>query len=629
MTTYGKKKRSLLSGFSVFRDDQPASDEKLGSTSGQIVRHFGSTLLTYRLVSNPSRLGRAKSALQNSKSRHIMHDDSLDDLAGDSLLAHQAQQPTRFSLQSDAAISEHLKTNSTRTTAEVRNKPLPPIPASQPFDTLVNSGAARSVLTSKSTNFKISRKAENLPARLRISNPILQDSEDNDHNSALRAVKGTAGMENTTGLQTTIDEAENLSRKISALMQQAAAREAEKASQLKELSTTASNKASPLQKSKLALSKATQALTGRFSNSGRKPSTSKARQSESSSRGLVGFEYPGEPKTSLGNIQGGDTAAGSGIPRKPLPVYDSMRCVRQSSDSLQDPFLDGHGTADHPSPEVHIEFDVDFDKPKRKGKKSNEDHALSHLTTFNDVAISAGNILHPSKFSNKISGLAQHPETMIFSSPPIGFSTPSYRLYPSLGSPDASPLPNTMSQTPSILESSFEESDADDNLELKSSRLTDLSLSVKRKNAKEDLRAQLSPLSGRARQGRDTPTEERSLMNGIKHPEGVEGGPLIEKDKRTKSGRPATADSKISGSGMIEAAMEKGSLSGLGEKFKRPRARTTAAKRLSIPTPNSILFSRESRAHYRLRDTTDEDSCDVDELQTGDGGYRVRAVRKS
>lgn len=619
MATYGKKKRSLLSGFSVFRVDQPASDAKLGPASGQIVLHFGNTLLIYHTVSNSSRLGRAKSALQNSKTRQMMDDDSLDDLAGDPLLTDQAQQPTRNSFQSDVATSELSKTKSSRTIAEDRNKPLPPIPASRPSKESSAPNAARSVLTSKSTNFKISRKAEILPARPKISNPVLQDSEDNDHNSALKAIKGTAGGKNTTGLQTTIDEAENLSRKISTLMQQAAAREAEKASQLKELSMNASNKASPLQKSKLALSKATKVLTSRFSNSGRRPSPS-------SSSSLVGFEYPGEPKTSLDNIQRRDTAAGSGIPRKPLPVYDSMRSVRQSSDSLQDPFSDGHGTAGQPPPEVHVEFDVDFDKHKRKGKKSNEDQAVSHQTTFNDDTIPTGS---PSRFSNKISGLAQHPNTMIFSSPPIGSSTPLSRLYPSIGSLDGSPLPSKMAQTPSILEFSFEESDEDDNLELKNSRPTDQSLSVKRKNAKEDLRAQLSPLSKRARKGRDTPTDEGGLMGEIKQPDSVDDAPLIEKDKRTKSGRPATADSKINDSGIIEGVMDKGSLSGIGEKFKRPRARTTAAKRLSIPTPNSILFSRESRAHYRLRDTTDGDNFDVDELHIGDGGYRVRAVTKS
>ena len=107
-----------------------------------------------------------------------------------------------------------------------------------------------------------------------------------------------------------------------------------------------------------------------------------------------------------------------------------------------------------------------------------------------------------------------------------------------------------------------------------------------------------------------------------------ERGPLIEKDTNNKSSRSATADSKRNGLGMFDLAMGKGASNGVGDKTKRPRTRH-AAKRLSIPTPNSILFSRESRAHYRLRDTTDGDSGDVDELAMDDGGYRVRSVKKS
>ena len=409
------------------------------------------------------------------------------------------------------------------------------------------------------------------------------------------------------------------SRKISTLMQQAAAREAENASRSQELTGTA--KASPLHRSKVAFSKATQALTSRFSNSGRKPSQSKARQSESSSSGLVGFEYQTAPKSGLGVNQHGNNAADTMIPRKPLPVYDSMKSIAHSSGPLQDPFSDGNETTGQPSPEIQAAFDFDFNKRKRKGKQTSKEQATSQGSTLKDHMTTSDAAQSPG-FSNKISGLAQHPNTMIFSSPPIGYSTPSSRLYPPMQSPHDSPLLNDVAQSPSILEFSFEESDEDSNSELKDSQATDHSLSVKRKSAKEDLRAQLSPLSKRARKGLDTSNDEMDMDT-------MERGPLILKDKGIKFGRPATADSKTKGLGMVETAMEKGPLVSIGDVMKRPRARTTAAKRLSIPTPNSILFSRESRAHYRLRDTTDGDTIDFDELQMDDGGYRVRAVKKS
>ena len=119
------------------------------------------------------------------------------------------------------------------------------------------------------------------------------------------------------------------------------------------------------------------------------------------------------------------------------------------------------------------------------------------------------------------------------------------------------------------------------------------------------------------------------LANKLGQMDTKDNGPLIEKDTNTDSGRPATADSKVKGLGKFDAAMRKGLLNGVGDKTKRPKTGTRAAKRLSIPTPNSILFSRESRAHYRLRDTTDGDSGDIDELQMDDGGYKVRSVRNN
>lgn len=143
--------------------------------------------------------------MQNSRGRQLLDDDSGDELAGDWLLNHQAQQPLRSSLQSDAAPSEYSKTKSNRTD---RNKPLPPIPAPNLPGDVIPTKERRAVLTSKSTNLKLSKKG--LPARPKISKPVLQVSEDNDHNTALRAINGIPARESTHGLQTSVDDAENL-----------------------------------------------------------------------------------------------------------------------------------------------------------------------------------------------------------------------------------------------------------------------------------------------------------------------------------------------------------------------------------------------------------------------------------
>lgn len=548
--------------------------------------------------------------MQKSRERQKPDEDSEDELAGDSLLNNPAQQPMRSSLQSDVPASEYSKARSNRTLAEDRNKPLPPIPATdQPGDT-EQSKKARPALASKSTNRKIPRKPANALTKPNISYPVLQDSEDNDHNSALRAVYGASSLQGTTGLQTSVDDAEILSRKISGLMKQAAAREAEQAERLKAATRETTTKASPLQRSRAAITKATHAIASHLSNSGRRPSTSKARQSgslDSDPNGLLGFEYPAEPSSP-------GVSSLLDIPRRPLPVYESMRSTGRSSDSSQNPFLDGNWENGQLSPELQADFDFAFNKRRGKGKKSTGGQPFFRGSKLKNATVIATDAQPPQQFSNKISGLAQHPNTMVFSSTPIGFSTPTSRLNLAAMSPQESPLRGIAAQTPSILDFSFEESD-DDLSGPKDSQSLDRSLSVKRKSAQEDLRSQLSPSSKRAKNGSDKQMDTK------------DSGPLIEKDPYTQPSRPVTAESRINGLGIFDAATGEGLLNGVGDKLKRPRIRNKAAKRLSIPTPNSILFSRESRAHYRLRDTSDGDSGDVDELQIDDGGYKVRSVK--
>lgn len=566
--------------------------------------------------------------MQKSRDHPKSDDDSADELAGDSLLDNLAQEPVRSSLQSDTPASEYSKSRSDKASAEDRNKPLPPIPNIDPQDDVEHLKRTRPALASKSTNRRMLRKPALAPGRPKISYPVLQASEDNDHNSALKAVYSTSETQDRKGLQTSVSEAEALSQKISNLMQQATAREAEQAERLKATSMPVTTKASPLQRSKAALTKATDAIAGRFSNSGRRASTSKNTPfgpNELHANGLLGFEYQAESGEHLGAGPRPDDTSSSNISRKPLPVYESMKSSGRSSDSLQNPFSDTNQGNAQLSPELQADFDFDFNKRKGKGKRASEEqHNLQGIFRRNDK-FSAPDTQNTAGFSNKISGLSQHPDTMVFSSPPLAFSTPPARLNPPGGSLHDSPSLKRTVDTPSILDFSFEESDDEMSVPQDRDGLN-ISLSVKRKSAKEDLRSQLSPSSKRAKKSSD---DQMDLANKLRQMDTKDNGPLIEKDTNRDSARPATADSKVRGLGKLDAAMRKGLLNGVGDKAKRPKTGTRAAKRLSIPTPNSILFSRESRAHYRLRDTTDGDSGDIDELQMDDGGYKVKSVRNN
>ena len=568
--------------------------------------------------------------MQRPKGRHMSEEDSADELAGDPLLDNLAQQPMRSSLQSDKPDSLFSRTRSNTTLVDNRNKPLPPIPAIDTSGGLNHSTDSRGPLTSKSTNRKITRKNADAPARPNISHPVLQISEENDHNTALRAVYGPSNQAGNRKAQTSISDAEILSRKISSLMQQAAAREAEQASKSKDASVATVAKASPLQRSKAALSKATQAIAGRLSNS-RRSSISQARQSgshEQAPDSLIGFEYQAESKKSSEVMERG-YVVGSNVPRKPLPVYESMRSLAPSPDSSQNPFSDNNPGNDHVSPVLRSDFDFNFNKRKGKGEAPNGKQRQTRGSSLKNSESTNLDLQSSPQIFGRISGLSQHPDTLVFSSPPLGSSTPSARLKPPT-SPLASSRLNKATQSPSVLDFSFEESD-DDVPSTENCESFDRSLSVKRKSAQEDLRSQLSSSSKRARKSSSTSQGQMDLTSKLKEMDTKDSGPLIEKDRNSMADRQATRDIRRKGLGIFEAAKEIGSLDRARDKTKRTRTRANTGQRLSIPTPNSILFSRESRAHYRLRDTsdhTDHDSEGVDELQVADGEYSVGGTRK-
>ena len=615
MATYGKKKRTLLSGFSVLKDDQPNHAPAIRSAGWCNIASSLSPI-DCPLGKAHTRLGRAKSATQKSENLPRQDNDSADELAGDPLLNHSAQQSMSLSIRSDTQESDYSKAMSHKAREEDRNKPLPPIPITA-ADVIKNSKEIRPALTSKSTNIKIIRKSEKTVTRPTISHPILHDSEDNSHNAPLRAVNGTSLKRTTTGIQTSVGNADGFSRKMTGRIEPGSARQAAKSFEVGDNLIAAYAKASPLQRSKAALIKATQVIATRLTTVSQRVSTS----NPGSRSNPVGFEYKSDSKTSPETLHHGSSTSNSDILRDHLPVYESMRTVRHSPDPLQDPFSDGDQANDQISPEIPADLEFDFSKRRRKGRVTSAGNDLIQDTSANDAASQAAR-----KYSRMISGLAQHPNTTVFSTPPIGFSTPRDRLMLSAEQPQDSPLPGGTAHTPSILEFSFEESDDDDMSETQTSEAINRNLSIKRKSAKDNLRSQLSPLSKRFKKSSITSKNHMDFPMKTKHMDTKDSGPLLGMDTRVGKSRPATANSGRKGFGVFEKAVRQDPSDSLGDKLKRPGLRNATAKRLSSPTPNSILFSRESRAHYRLRDTSDGDTLDVDELQAGESGYNVRVI---
>ena len=583
--------------------------------------------------------------MQRSKSRPRSDDDSIDELAGDSLLMNPAQQPLRSSFQSDVPMPEPLRPRSGRATEQDLDKPLPPIPSNERGDqSRLRRG--KPALTIKTTNLMIPAKLEKPALRPKISNPVLQNSEDNDNNSALRLISGLHDDHSEKAPKTTTKDAELLNKKITSLMQQASAREAQRSPKKKEHAKAEfMSKPSPLRRGKDAFAKATRAIAGRL-NSGRRPTTPNVRRPgpiESSPSSFKALEYHPEPRArsatierriaegeNLSNTKIQSITGDGNIPRKPLPVYESMKSLRRSSDSSGNPFSDGNQTENTISPEVQAGLDFDFNKRKGKGKQLSREPFSFEGTAPEAITTMLTDARQPFNFSNKVSGLAQHPEVMAFSSSPIGYSTPRIRLDPAPENNAQKKVPGTLKRSPSILEFSFEESEEDEiSAEPKTSEATDRSMSVKRKSAKDDLRAQLSPTAAkRLRRSPDISKDDLALEDEFRQLDTHDMNVLLEKDKNAKRGRPSTADSKSKGLNIFETAKAKVPLTNAAGLVKRPRARTVAAGRTSIPRPNSILFSRESRAHFRLRDTTDGDTMEIDELQMYDGCFSVGRTTK-
>ncbi|KAL9585632.1 MAG: hypothetical protein Q9212_001415 [Teloschistes hypoglaucus] len=209
-------------------------------------------------------------------------------------------------------------------------------------------------------------------------------------------------------------------------------------------------------------------------------------------------------------------------------------------------------------------------------------------------------------FSDKVSGLRQHPTTDWFSSSPLGFSTPRVRLEPVSDATGKKRLSTVPVPDPSLPDFDFEEDMTDEDTDplLHDESGSGSGTNAKRKSATED-------------------------------PQGFAS-------KRTKTGLVFSRDGKIhaQGSGQLgntrldsmdgkmgkEDRVESGSLGNVrdAETWAHRRAKTSSNARHTRPrtssmsTSSSVLFSRETRAPVPLIETDDEDEMDVDELQMDD-----------
>lgn len=450
----------------------------------------------------------------------------------------------------------------------------------------------RPVLGPKSTNLKVTNKKNKLLTKPQISPPILISSSSDPF-------AGQAG----TGQNTTVSAA-YIDKKISALQQQADAQGAETREKEKTLAAIeASSRPSPLQRGKSVLTTAKRAIASRLGS----PKIKLGRTMNPLSRTLSGPEYGSIDKHS--NI--------SSNTNRPLPVYESMRTRRETPELQEenDPFADTVETN-----EAWSDFEFDFDR--RKDKRS------SLRDTFSSHASSVGVINNletdkqavqsesPLGFSNKISGLRQHPDTEFFSSSPVGFSTPRVRLEPICDANGKKRLSAVPVHDPSVMDFSFEEGMSDDEADplIQNGNDAEHCSSVKRKSATEDLRTHTSK---RAKPNSANSGETTVLAKGFGQlgTSDVQAMPGVEVALREIS--PKDDTSKTTGFGIFNRGKGKDVETSTDDPAEVSSIRRHSRQHSSSQSrPTSVLFSRESRARVLLLQShKDDDEMDVDELQ--------------
>ena len=572
-----------------------------------------------------------------------MNSDSPDELANSALLDEQSTQLMRPSTHGSTTETMLARSKSNGSATDTLDKPLPSIPSRGTAADSAQSKPTKSALAPKTTNLKVPSKSGMQNSKLKVSDAILYRGPQNDlQPRPSKTGRDSRSIDHIASPKTSTVDAAELSKKITDLMHQSAAKASKKRSSRKDsirTDTSTSSRPSPLERSKTAFIKATQAIAGRLSNSTEKTIKTKRKgdvlldSSDDLPHPKTGFLPPmsrgrldrriaeGENLSSpkILNMMGG----GHVIPRKPLPVYESMKTLKTQFSQMEDPFSDSIDTERAVTPpnsvDIDIGLDIDFSRRKNKRVSRNEGfpfRGLNHTTSAFNFEPSLSTAEAPSKFSNSISGLAQHPDVEIFSSSPVGFSTPRIRLEPRPDAEGKKRLTGVLMRTPSILDFSFEDYQSEEGepaTPAGGSQATDHehSLSVKRKSAKEDLRAQMRPSNKSPRRNSDASTEDL-LTAHISQQDTHNYQPLSTQDSNTKITHTNKVTRKAKGMSMFDTGTRGKAPPAAGI----PRSRSaTGNQSLSISRPTSILFSRESRAHTRKLSTPKGDSMDIDELQ--------------
>ncbi|KAL6715046.1 hypothetical protein ACLMJK_007307 [Lecanora helva] len=654
MAIYGKKKKGLFPSLAVFQDEKTPDSESRKQQPAK------------------TRLAKTFTRRRRSQSRGGLEESSGDELADTAILYNvpheSARLPSSYSLNSvvQPDITRPRSSKSTKTLGDDAINPLPPLAVKNIGKEQRQRQLQRPALAKKTTNLKKMNTNTEATTKPDISSPILQATT-NASIAIPDASRPTTShtTQSASAVQTSTADAENFSKKISSLMAQAAAQE-EQTKQKTDAYAATSVKASPLARGKNAFVKARRAIKEKISNSSMdKPSKLKrpAANRHSSFHGaasmappmtewqyenLCGVSREGLDRRiaegeNLSNPKIQSLMGNANIPRKPLPVYETMKSRSMRSEPeppAEDPFSDNRQRGPFLPRNDFSGFNFDFGNQQQNDNLEQHDEDLEDTAEAsvndNDSALNVPHAITKRasiaeakpRFSNLVSGLRQHPDVMHFASPPQDHSTPRGRLEPKArGGYDnySGPLPkrSVSAVTPSHEYSSQDIIMQDLSPQGQQARLSDgSSLSIKRKEATEDLRAQPTPTVKKAKTIPIPSKEDAGLVTGI---HGLEAGTKPAPASPQKGNNPARKASKRKGLGIF--TLGKGKAPDIEEhedQQSKSRVRPRAVTRSSFSRPSSIFhLTRSSRGSTNQSMQGDGDDMDIDELQTNDSAYHI------
>ena len=306
---------------------------------------------------------------------------------------------------------------------------------------------------------------------------------------------------------------------------------------------------------------------------------------------------------------------------KPLPVHESMRSRKDYSSSSDDIFMSKQDSFDELASSTFPSLDVDFDSVKSRRFSAIEPLIAKPQPDAVFAGPSQATKATPaSKYTEYNSGLAQHPDVMIFSSPPIGFSTPWFR-YDTSGIQNSKRRKDTMTSTaPSLPEFDWEVKSNDEDPESPhpTKRRPIVKESLKRKSGSTDLPLQSAPSAKKIKKFVPNAVEDVVLNNGMAHLDTSTDRALKPKDKNRRLSQAQPSEDKGKGLKIFDIGRKKTSTSTSRavETLTKPRT-GRAGQRASISGP--VLLTP---AHRRRVSTPvlgfgygQDDTMSMDELQ--------------